>query len=472
VIIGLNILPIFINLILYKSQLLGNTVPSMHTGPGLKRSITLFQAVMYGIGLILGAGIYVLIGDVAAIAGNAMWISFLLAAVMASLTGLSYAELSSIFPKSAAEYVYVKEGIGNNFVALFVGCLTIFVAVTSAATVAIGFSSYLAVFLPQYPPILYGIALVLVLSFLNYYGIRESVWVNSIFTLVEVSGLLIIIAVGLSTVSVTDTNYFEMPSGTFSSHAAIISTFLASTLLVFFAYYGFENISNISEETKNPTRTIPRALLFSILVTTIIYILVAISTVALVGWEELSRSNAPLALAASKVLGNNGIIILTILALFATTNTFLMMLISGSRIIFGLAKYDDAIPTILAEVHSSRKTPWLAIIFTMAFTLATIILYTGKISDVASISVFSILLVFALVNLSVIRLRFKHPRLSKPFTSPFSVKKFPILPMIGLVIIIVMMIQFNPHVISSTLIPLISIIILCLILTKRNTVQN
>ena len=401
-----------------------------------------------------------------------MWISFILAAGMASLTGLSYAELSSVFPKSAAEYVFVKEGIGSNFIALFVGCLTIFVAITSAATVAIGFSGYLAVLLPQYPPILYATILVLALSFLNYYGIRESIWVNSIFTLVEVAGLLIIIAIGLSIGSVTDINYFEMPSTAYSSHAAIISTILASTLLVFFAYYGFENISNISEETKIPTRTIPRALIFSILITTIIYILVAISAVALVGWEELSKSNAPLAVAASKALGNNGIILLTILALFATTNTVLMMLISGSRIIFGIAKYDDAIPTILAEIHSSRKTPWLATIFTMAFTVATIVLYTGKISDVASISVFGILVVFALVNLSAISLRFKQPNLPRPFMLPFRVKKFPILPVLGLVMTIVIMFQFKPSVISSTLVPLISIIILCLILTKRKFDQK
>lgn len=442
------------------------------TSPGLKRSVTLFQAIMYGIGLILGAGIYVLIGDVAAIAGNALWISFILAAGMASLTGLSYAELSSIFPKSAAEYVYVKVGLGNNFTALFVGCLTIFVAITSAATVAIGFSDYLAVLLPQYPPILYALALVLVLSFLNFFGIRESVWVNTIFTLVEVSGLLIIIVIGLSMGSVTHTDYFEMPSSAHSSHSTMISTILASTLLAFFAYYGFENISNISEETKFPTRTIPKALIFSILVTTIIYILVAVSTVALVGWEELSLSNAPLAVAASKALGNNGIIVLTVLALFATTNTVLMMLISGSRIIFGIAKHDDAIPTILAEVHSSRRTPWLATIFTMAFTLATIIMYTGKISDVASISVFGILIVFALVNLSMIRLRFRQPNLHRPFRLPLSIRKVPLLPTLGLVMTIIIMFQFNPNVIASALVPLISIIILCLILTKRKIDQK
>jgi basic amino acid/polyamine antiporter, APA family len=447
-------------------------VPAIDTGPGLRRSVTLVQAVMYGIGLILGAGIYVLIGDVAAISGNAMWLSFLLAAAMASFTGLSYAELSSVFPKSAAEYVYVKESFGNNFLALIIGCLTIFVAITSAATVAIGFSGYLAVLLPQYPPILYAIGLVLALSFLNYYGIRESVWVNSIFTIVEVSGMLIIIAVGLSFGSFTETNYFEMPSASYASDSAIISTILASTVLVFFAYYGFENISNISEETKNSTKTIPRAILISILVTTIIYVLVALSTVALVGWEELSNSNAPLALAASKALGINGIIILTVIALFATTNTVLMMLISGSRIIFGIAKYDDAIPNTLAQVHASRKTPWLATIFTMAFTVSTIILYSGRLADVAAISVFSISVVFAMVNLSVIYLRLRQPSLQRPFMSPFRVKKLPILAVVGFVMTVIIMFQFNIKLISSALVALICIIILCLILTKRKNDQK
>lgn len=442
------------------------------TGPGLKRSVTLVQAVMYGIGLILGAGIYVLIGDVAAISGNAMWISFLLAAAMASFTGLSYAELSSVFPKSAAEYVYVKESFGNNFLALIVGCLTIFVAITSAATVAIGFSGYLAVLLPQYPPILYAVGLVLVLSFLNYYGIRESVWVNSIFTIVEVSGMLIIISVGLSLGSFAETNYFEMPSIAYDSDSVIISTILASTVLVFFAYYGFENISNISEETKNSTKTIPRAIIVSILVTTIIYVLVALTTVALVGWEELSNSNAPLALAASKALGTNGTAILTVIALFATTNTVLMMLISGSRIIFGIAKYDKAIPSILAQVHTSRKTPWLATIFTMAFTVSTIILYSGRLADVAAVSVFSISIVFALVNLSVIYLRLRQPNLKRPFMSPLKVKKLPILAVLGFVMTVVIMFQFNIHVLSSALVALICIIILCLILTKRKTGQK
>ncbi|MGB8172041.1 MAG: amino acid permease [Nitrososphaeraceae archaeon] len=161
--------------------------------PVLRRSLGLVQVVLYGVGLILGAGIYVIIGDVSAISGNAIWISFILAAVIASFTGLSYAELASMFPKSAAEYIYVKHAFGINFVALFVGCLTIFVAITSAATVAIGFSGYLSVFFPHLSSIVYAVILIMVLSIVNFYGIRESAWTNSISTVVEISGLAIII---------------------------------------------------------------------------------------------------------------------------------------------------------------------------------------------------------------------------------------------------------------------------------------
>jgi basic amino acid/polyamine antiporter, APA family len=143
----------------------------------LKRSINLFQAIMYGVGLILGAGIYVIIGDVAGIAGNAMWISFIIAASIAILTGLSYAELSSIFPRSAAEYVFTKNAFGSfsktkgkitNLISFTVGCLIIFVALISAATVAVGFSGYFGALYPHIPPIIVALLLVGILSFVNF----------------------------------------------------------------------------------------------------------------------------------------------------------------------------------------------------------------------------------------------------------------------------------------------------------------
>ena len=164
---------------------------------GLRRNVNLFQAVMYGVGLILGAGIYVLIGDVAGIAGNAMWISFIISAFIATCTGLSYAELSSMFPKSAAEYVYVKNAFGNNAAAFIAGWLIIFVAIVSAVAVAIGFSGYFSSLFPQFDPLLSAAALVLILSVVNFVGIKESVWMNTIFTFIELAGLAIIILAAL-----------------------------------------------------------------------------------------------------------------------------------------------------------------------------------------------------------------------------------------------------------------------------------
>jgi APA family basic amino acid/polyamine antiporter len=137
---------------------------------GLRRNVNLFQAVMYGVGLILGAGIYVLVGDVAGIAGNAIWISFIISAAIATCTGLSYAELSSMFPKSAAEYVYIKNAFGSNAAAFIAGWLIMFVAIVSAATVAIGFSGYFSSLFPQLSPLVSADALVLILSIVNFVG--------------------------------------------------------------------------------------------------------------------------------------------------------------------------------------------------------------------------------------------------------------------------------------------------------------
>ena len=184
----------------------------------LKRSIGLFQVIMYGIGLILG--IYVIIGDVAGIAGNAMWISFIVAAFIALMTGLSYAELSSIFPKSGSRIdIYAKNAFGNDFVASIIGCLIIFVAIVSAATLAIGFSQYLHLFFPQVSTVITAIVLIAILSIVNFYGISESIWINTIFTSIELAGLVIIIVAGLWFGSVGNVNYYEIPfKNNMSSH--------------------------------------------------------------------------------------------------------------------------------------------------------------------------------------------------------------------------------------------------------------
>jgi APA family basic amino acid/polyamine antiporter len=329
--------------------------------------------------------------------------SFIISSFLAICTAFSYAELSSIFPKSAAEYIYVKNSFGKLSVSIFVGCLIIFVGTVSASAVAIGFSNYLSVFLPGYPTILFSILVVSILSFINFYGIRESIWFNTIFTLIELSGLLIIIFIGFIFGNFSNVNFLESPisdkmlyNNDFLSSIGII---FGASALIFFAYYGFENIPNIAEETKNPSKTISRAILLSIIIKTIVYVLVVVSSLSLVTWQELSSSNVPLSLVIEKVFENRGNFIISTIALFATTNTVLMMLISSSRIIYGMSK-DGALLTSFSKIHKKRNTPWLAIIITALLSITVIIVSSNNISTVSKIAVFGIFTVFAFVNFS------------------------------------------------------------------------
>lgn len=403
---------------------------------------------MYGIGLILGAGIYVLIGDAAAMAGNAMWISFIIAAVIAAFTGLSYAELSSAFPKSAAEYVFVKNAFGNNLAAFVTGWLITFVAVVSAAAVAIGFSGYVAAFIPQMNPVLTAVVLVIGLSVVNFVGIRESMWMNTSFTMIELLGLAIIISAAISLGSLAESDYYEMPPATAGSFAASAGALLAAATLLFFAYFGFENLANIAEETKDASRNIPRALIISIIVTTGIYISIAIAAVALVGWERLSSTEAPLALAAEQAFGKTGATVLAAIALFATSNTVLMMLVAGSRIMFGLSR-EQALPSVLGRVHSKTKTPWISIVLVMLSSCVIVILSQGNISVVANTAVFAIFVVYAVVNLSLIWLRYRQPQLKRPFKSPLSIGRFPVLAGLGLATSVMMLTQFDTTIVLA-----------------------
>lgn len=249
----------------------------------LKQTITFFQALIYGLGLILGAEIYVIIGDVAAIAGNALWISFVIAAVIAMVTGLSYANLASVYPKSAAEYFFIKKIFSNNLIALVIGFLSIYTYIISATTVAVGFSNYFSNIFPLFNPLLISIILIVGLSLINYYGISLSIHLNVAFTFVEISGLIVIIMAGLLYGHFISTDYFELSSIDNNITVAQNNIFgnlpifivIQASALVFFAYFGFENVVNISDETINAKVTIPKALILSIVISSIIYITVA-----------------------------------------------------------------------------------------------------------------------------------------------------------------------------------------------------
>ena len=401
----------------------------------LKRHMGLFQLTMYGVGLILGAGIYVLIGEAVGFAGDSVWIAFVLGSFVALFAGFSYAELSSVFPKAAAEYVFIKNAFKNNFFAFLVGWLTAITSIITAATVALGFGGYFAEFV-DIPIIVSAMGLLVILSIVNFIGIRESSWTNTIFTIVEASGLILIIIIGFTFSNPEPVNYLESPSG--------FSGIVIAFVLIFFAFIGFEDMANVAEEVKKPKKTIPRAIILSVLISGIIYILVSLAVVRVVNWEELAKSAAPMALVAERGLGKEAHILLSSIALFAITNTVLITLVAGSRMFYGMAR-EKVFPSILEKIHFKTKTPWIAVVVILVISLSFTLI--GDIVIIANITVFAIVITFASINLAAIVLRYTEPDLERKFRIPINIGKFPILPLFGLGISVYMGFQFEIEVV-------------------------
>jgi len=204
---------------------------------------------------------------------------------------------------------------------------------------------------------------------------------------------------------------------------------LGAAALIFFSYIGFEDLANISEEVKEPSRNVPRALFVSIIITTIIYVLVGMAVVSLVRWEDLAASQAPLAFAVSSVLGDQASWVMSIIALFATSNTVLIGLIVSSRMIYGMSK-DGVLPRILSKIHSKQRTPWIATIATMVFSIVFVLF--GQINIVASITDLGTFLIFIFVNASAITLRYKMPEVNRTFRTPLNLRQFPLISFFGL----------------------------------------
>ena len=397
----------------------------------LKRNMGLFHLTMYGVGLILGAGIYVLIGEATAFAGNSVWISFLLGIIVALFAGLSYAELTALFPKAAAEYTFVKNAFKNNFLAFIIGWLTAITSMITAATVSLGFGGYFSQFI-DLPITISAIILLGVLSIVNFIGIKESAWANTIFAIITAGGLVLIIFLGMTFVPSEPIDYFDAPNG--------ITGIILAFVLIFFAFLGFEDMANVAEEVKRPKKTLPRAIILAVLITGIIYILVSLSVVRVINWEELGLSAAPLATVAERVLGTGGSIILSAIALFATASTVLITLVAGSRMLYGMANH-QALPLSLGKIHSKTKTPWIAVIGILITSIA--FAFIGDIVVVANITVFSVVITFALINLAVIVLRYTELGLERPFKVPGNIGRFPVLPLAGLGVTVYMAIQFE-----------------------------
>jgi APA family basic amino acid/polyamine antiporter len=386
--------------------------------PELKRSLGLVECTLMGVGVMLGAGIYALVGQAALLAGNTVWISFLAASIVASFTGLSYAELSSFIPKAGGEYYYVNRAFGHLVAFLVTWLLLIGIAVCSAA-VALGFAGYLKAMVGT-GEIWTASLLVVATAALLVYGIKESAWVAGFCTALELIGLAIIVAIGLPKLGTID--YLETAdSGS--------SGMLAAAALVFFAYIGFEEIVQLSEETRDASKNIPRAVLLSIVITTVLYVVVALCAISVLGWEELGASASPLADVAAVALGHRAFLTLSVIALFSTANTVLILLMSAARLTYGMAE-DGSLPRALAKIHKSRRSPYVATCAVAAVAIAMIV-SLRNIAVVANLSNFSLLATFVIINASVIVLRYREPEAERPFRIPGSVGRLPVIPVLG-----------------------------------------
>lgn len=400
----------------------------------LRRSLSLTQLVFYGVGTIVGAGIYSVLGAAAGIAGTGVWVSLVLAGVAALLTGLSYAELVARYPRAGAEYHFLKAAFPRRPLPAFLaGYLIALNAAATAATVALAFGGYWQVFFADVPVWIPALALLAACTGLNVLGIRQATWVSMGIVVIEVGGLLLLIGAGAMHADV-------VAAVTLPPLSSLPSVFVGAAL-IFFIYIGFEEVANLAEESHRPARDVPRALLLSIVFTTLVYLLVTWVVLALVPPATLAASSSPLTTAAGSIdpaLGR----VLAFSALFSTASTALITLVSISRLLFGMAR-DGALPLVLARV-SERRVPWVAAL--LLFVAACALLPLGRVDIVASIASLGVLSVFAAVHVAVIRLRFTDPAPEAGFRVPGAIGRVPVLPVLGIVMSLALVTQFPAEV--------------------------
>ncbi len=380
----------------------GSDPSGASAAPALRRRLTLPLLVLYGVGVTVGAGIYVLVGATAGRAGIHAPSAFLLAALVMSFTAASFAELAGRYPVSAGEAAYVRAGFGSATLALLIGCLVIGAGVVSSAAISIGSAGYIRQFIDLPNEILIPIVIGAV-GLVAAWGILESVLLAGLFTIIEVVGLLVIIGFGFTG---NGDLVARIPEVLPLSGDALVWTGIASAgLLAFFAFIGFEDLVNVAEETRDPVRTMPRAIFLTLIITTVIYFLVASIAVLTVDPAQLAASEAPLALVFSKLAGASPDMISTI-AIIATFNTMIVQVVMASRVFYGLAKQGN-LPSILGRVSPLTRTPLIATGTTVAIVLVLALGFPleGLAETTSSVT----LTIFAFVNLALIRLKRSGP---------------------------------------------------------------
>lgn len=386
----------------------------------------LLSLTVYGVGDMVGAGIYGTIGAAAGLMGNAVWLAFVVSMVAALLTGLSYASLGSRYPRAGGAAYVVRRAYGRPFLAYLVGLAVAASGMTSMAAGANVFAQTLSGSFWALPPSVFIVAFILLLAGINLAGIRESMAANFVCTLVEVGGLVFVIVVGARFWG--DVSYLAPPPGV----SLTPSLLLSGAVLTFYAFIGFEDVLNVAEEVKEPERNVPLGIVGAVVIASLLYVAVSVTAVSVVEAPHLAdpTRGAPLAQLTAKAAPWLPRWVFGAITLFAVANTALLNYIMGSRLLYGMAR-EGLVPSGLGRVHERTRTPHVAIVALGAIVLT--LAFAGNIKELASATSLLLLACFCLVNGALLVLQSRAGEARGRWEVPWPVPALGVLVCAGLI---------------------------------------
>ena len=389
----------------------------MNNQISLKRTLSLPMVVLYGLGTTIGAGIYALVGEIANVAGYYAPVSFFIAALLAGFTAISFAELCGRYPRAAGAALYVKQGFSSERLSIIIGLLVITAGLVSAAALVNGFVGYLHQFIAVDRLIAIMIVTILLAGIASW-GIAESVTIASIITVIEIGGLLLVVAVSRESLSSFPDRWTELvPSTDIASWGGI---YLGS-ILSFYAFIGFEDMVDVAEEVKDVKHNLPRAILLTLGITTVIYMLLMVTAVLSLTPAELASSAAPLSSIYEHHVGEKAVII-SIIGMLAIINGALIQIIMAARVLYGMSSRGQ-LPALLSKIYPRTRTPLIATV--LASSLVLILALLGRLASLAEATSIIILTIFSIVNLALWRIKRQDPL-------PVDVRIFPSwIPIVG-----------------------------------------
>ena len=394
---------------------------------GLRRVVKLPFLVLYGLGTILGAGIYILISKVAFHANIYTPLSFLVAGVVVAFTAFVYAELSGRFPKSAGEAAYVSQAFNTPAITLVIGLLIAATGIVSSATIVSGFTGYLNIFF-HISPVISETLLIIVLGFIAFWGISESVKIASLMTVIEIIGLILVIFV-----SVDDISFDIVQQANIDLSLSMWSGIFAGAFLAFYAFIGFEDMVNIAEEVIEPKKNMPKGIIIVLILSTIFYMLVAVVAVFAMPMDKLLISTAPFS-DIVRINSNVPVWVITLISLFAVVNGALIQIIMASRLLYGMSKH-KVLPAFLSDIHSVTRVPHKSTVLVAASILVLTLLF--DLESLAKSTSYIVVVIFIIMNVTLIvikqketsRYKYLNQEKYQGFTVPLAV------PVIGLLIL-------------------------------------